>query len=106
MNDCLVLANNICLRKPYFTKREQVVDLSKVRNARAEKEVLNNKIKGGVQLSTFKQFAINEDGKALSLKLIKEIVITPGVPIQKEIIKKSYELLQHLDHVLVILYYA
>jgi hypothetical protein len=37
---------------------------------------------------------------------LKEIVVTPGVPIQKEIIKKSYELLQHLDHVMVILYYA
>jgi len=31
MNDCLVLDMNICLRKPYFTTREQVVDLSKVR---------------------------------------------------------------------------
>ena len=31
MNDCVVLANNICLRQPYFTMREQVVDLSKVR---------------------------------------------------------------------------
>jgi len=30
--------------------------------------VLNYKIKGGFQLSTFKQFAINKDGKALSLK--------------------------------------
>ena len=68
--------------------------------------MLNYKIKGGFQLSTFKQFAINKDGMALSLEFLKEIVITPGVPIQKEIIKKSYELLQHLDHVLVILYYA
>ena len=67
--------------------------------------MLNYKIKGGFKLSTFKQFAI-KDGMALSLELIKEIVITPGVPIQKEIIKQSYELLQHLDHVLVILYYA
>ena len=31
MNDCLVLDINICLRKPYFTMREQVVELSKVR---------------------------------------------------------------------------
>ena len=31
MNDCVVLDINICLRKPYFTKREQVVDLSKLR---------------------------------------------------------------------------
>ena len=68
MNDCLVLDINICLRKPYFTMREQVVALSKVRNDRAEKEVLNNKIMGGVQLSTFKQFAINKDGRALSLE--------------------------------------
>ena len=34
------------------------------------------------------------------------MVITPGVPIQKEILKQSHELLEHLDHVLVILYYA
>ena len=67
--------------------------------------MLNSKIKGGFQLSTFKQFAI-KDGRALSLEYLKEIVITPGVPIQKEIIKQSYELLQRLDHVLVILYYA
>ena len=66
MNDCVVLANNICLRKPYFTKREQVVDLSKVREHGSDEMVLNNKIKGGFQLSTFKQFAI-KDGKALSL---------------------------------------
>ena len=93
MNDCVVLANNICLRKPYFTKREQVVDLSKVREQVGEKQVMNNKTKGGFHLSTFKQFAINEDGRALSLEFLKEVVITPGVPIQKEIIKKSYELL-------------
>ena len=34
MNDCLVLAINICLRQPYFTMREQVVALSKVRKCR------------------------------------------------------------------------
>ena len=68
MNDCLVLDMNICLRKPYFTKREQVVDLSKVRELVGEERVLKYKIKGGFKLSTFKQFAINKDGKALSLK--------------------------------------
>ena len=31
MNDCLVLAINICLRQPYFTRREQVDDLFKCR---------------------------------------------------------------------------
>ena len=31
MNDCVVMDINICLRKPYFTKREQVVDLCKLR---------------------------------------------------------------------------
>ena len=31
MNDCVVLDINICLRKPYFTMREQVVALSKAR---------------------------------------------------------------------------
>ena len=67
MNDCVVLDINICLRQPYFTKREQVVDLSKVREHYGEEQVLNNKIKGGFQLSSFKQFAI-KDGKALSLK--------------------------------------
>jgi hypothetical protein len=41
MNDCLVFDINICLRKPYFTMREQVVNLSKVRNDQAEEKVLN-----------------------------------------------------------------
>ena len=71
MNDCVVLANNICLRKPYFTKREQVVALSKVRRHGDDEVVLNSKIKGGIRLSTFKQFAINKDGMALSLNYIK-----------------------------------
>ena len=68
MNDCVVLDINICLRKPYFTMREQVVELSKLRKHGGEERVLNYKIKGGFHLSTFKQFAINKDGKALSLK--------------------------------------
>ena len=67
--------------------------------------MLNYKIKGGVKLSTFKQFAI-KDGRALSLNYIKEVVITPEVPIQKAILKQTYELLKDLDHVLVLLYYA
>ena len=67
--------------------------------------MLNSKIKGGFQLSTFKQFAI-KDGRALSLEFSKEIVITPEVPIQKAILKQTYELLEHLDHVLVVLWYA
>ena len=105
MNDCVVMDINICLRKPYFTKREQVVDLSKVREHRGEEWVLNNKILGGFQLSTFKQFAI-KDGRALSLNYIKEVVMTPEVPIQKAILKQTYELLKDLDHVMVVLYYA
>ena len=52
--------------------------------------VLNNKIKGGFQLSTFKQFAINKDGMALSLNYIKEVAMTPEVPIQKAILKQTY----------------
>ena len=64
----MVLDINICLRQPYFTKREQVVDLCKLREHYGEEQVLNYKIKGGFELSTFKQFAINKDGKALSLK--------------------------------------
>jgi hypothetical protein len=90
MNDCVVLANNICLRKHYFTRREQVVDLSKVREHGGDEMVLNNKIKGGFQLSTFKQFAINKDGMALSLNYIKEVAMTPEVPIQKAILKQTY----------------
>ena len=92
MNDCLVMDINICLRQPYFTKREQVVNLCKLRKYRGEERVLNSKIKGGFKLSTFKRFAI-KDGRALSLEYIKEEVITPDVPIQKAIIKQTYELL-------------
>ena len=86
--------------------REQVVALSKVRKCRDDERVLNSKIKGGFKLSTFKRFAINKEGRALSLEYIKEIVITLDVPIQKEITKQTYALLQDLDHVLVVLYYA
>ena len=100
-----MLAINICLRQPYFTMREQVVALSKVRKYRGEERVLNSKIKGGFQLSTFKRFAI-KDGKALTLEYLKEIEITLDIPIQKEITKQTYELLKDLDHVLVVLYYA
>ena len=32
--------------------------------------------------------------------------MTPEVPIQKAILKQTYELLEHLDHVLVVLWYA
>ena len=89
MNDCLVLDMNICLRKPYLTMREQVVDLSKVRKQGGDERVLNYKIKGGFQLSTFKQFAI-KDGKALSLEYIRKVEITPEVHIQKAINKQTY----------------
>jgi hypothetical protein len=106
MNDCVVMDINICLRHPYFTKREQVVNLSKVREHRGEEWVLNNKIKGGFEISTFKQFAINKDGRALSLNYIQSVETTPDVPIQKAILKQTYKLLEHLDHVLVVLYYA
>ena len=99
-----MLAINICLRQPYFTMREQVVALSKVRKYRGEERVLDSKIKGGFQLSTFKRFAI-KDGRALTLEYLKEVVINPDVPIQKEITKQTYGLLQDLDHVLVVLYY-
>ena len=99
------MAINICLREPYFTMREQVVALSKVRKRQDDERMLNNKIKGGFKLSIFKRFAI-KDGKALSLEYLKEVVITPDVPIQKEITKQTYRLLQDLDHVLVVLYYA
>ena len=99
------MAINICLREPYFTMREQVVALSKIRDHRVDELVLSSKIKGGFKLSTFKRFAI-KDGKALSLEYLKEVVITPDVPIQKEITKETYQLLQDLDHVLVVLYYA
>ena len=68
--------------------------------------MLSSKIKGGFQLSDFKRFAINKDGRALTLEYLKEVVITPDVPIQKEITKQTYGLLQDLDHVLVVLYYA
>ena len=100
-----MLAINICLRQPYFTMREQVVALSKVRKYRGEERVLSSKIKGGFQLSDFKRFAINKEGKALTLEYLKEVVITTDVPIQKEITKQTYALLQDLDHVLVVLYY-
>ena len=101
-----MLAINICLRQPYFTMREQVVALSKVRKFLVNERVLSNKIKGGFQLSDFKRFAINKEGKALTLEYLKEVEITPEVPIQKEITKQTYELLKDVDHVLVVLYYA
>jgi hypothetical protein len=101
-----VLAINICLRQPYFTMREQVVALSKVRKYRGEERVLSSKIKGGIKLSSFKRFAINKEGRALSLEYLKDVVITTDVPIQKDITKQTYELLKDRDHVLVVLYYA
>ena len=67
--------------------------------------MLSSKIKGGFQLSDFKRFAINKDGRALTLEYLKEVVITTDVPIQKEITKQTYALLQDLDHMLVVLYY-
>jgi len=67
--------------------------------------VLNYKIKGGFQLSTFKQFAI-KDGRALSLNYITDVAMTPEVPIQKAILKQTYELLKDLDHVMVVLWYV
>jgi hypothetical protein len=100
-----VLAINICLRQPYFTMREQVVALSKVRKFLVDERVLDSKRKGGFKLSDFKRFAI-KDGRALTLEYLKEVVINPEVPIQKEITKQTYALLQDLDHVLVVLYYA
>ena len=66
--------------------------------------MLYSKLKGGFKLSTFKRFAI-KDGRALTLEYIKEVVITTDVPIQKEITKQTYGLLQDHDHVLVVLYY-
>ena len=68
--------------------------------------MLNYKIKGGFHLSTFKHFAINKDGRALSLNYIREVEMTPEVPIQKAILKQTYELLKDLDHVMVVLYYV
>jgi len=52
-NDCLVLAINMVLRHPYFTRREQVCELAKRRGHTDVDEILNKKILGGHKVSTF-----------------------------------------------------